>query len=45
MKFHDKGDIIHIYGLTQDPITKEYIFVMKYIDRSVVLVTRAIDIT
>src|SRR5688572_14741659 len=30
MKFHDKGDIIHIYGLTQDPSTKEYIFVMRY---------------
>ena len=32
MKFHDKGDIIHIYGLTQDPITKEYIFVMDYME-------------
>ena len=31
MKFHDKEDIIHIYGLTQDPITKEYIFVVEYI--------------
>src|SRR5215213_6732146 len=30
MKFHDKHDIIHIYGLTQDPITKEHIFVMAY---------------
>ena len=30
MKFHDKYDIIKIYGLTQDPITKEYIFVMQY---------------
>ena len=30
MKFHDKSDIIHVYGLTQDPITKEYIFVMDY---------------
>src|SRR5215213_2220325 len=32
MKFHDKSDIIHIYGLTQDPITKEYIFVMDYME-------------
>jgi len=32
MKFHDKDDIIHIYGLTQDPITKEYIFVMEYME-------------
>src|SRR5688572_15288847 len=32
MKFHDKSDIIHIYGLTQDPITKEYIFVMEYME-------------
>src|SRR5215217_2793284 len=32
MKFHDKEDIIHIYGLTQDPITKEYIFVMDYME-------------
>jgi serine/threonine protein kinase len=32
MKFLNKTDIIHIYGLTQDPITKEYIFVMKYIE-------------
>src|SRR5687767_7099240 len=32
MKFHDKDDIIHIYGLTQDPITKEYIFVMAYME-------------
>ena len=31
MKLHDKERIIHIYGLTQDPITKEYIFIMKYI--------------
>ena len=31
MKFHDRSDIIHIYGLAQDPITKEYIFVMDYI--------------
>jgi serine/threonine protein kinase len=30
MKFHGKEDIIHIYGLTQDPTTKEYIFVMDY---------------
>ena len=28
MEFHYKKDIIHIYGLTQDPITKEYILVM-----------------
>src|SRR5215213_5358446 len=27
MKFHDK---IHVYGLTQDPTTKEYIFVIEY---------------
>ena len=27
---HSKNDIIHIYGLTEDPITKEYIFVMEY---------------
>ena len=32
MKFHDKVKIIHIYGLTQDPITKEYIFVMHYME-------------
>src|SRR5688572_835868 len=32
MKFHDKDDIINIYGLTQDPITKEYIFVMEYME-------------
>ena len=32
MKFHDKGDIIHIYGLTQDPITKEYISVMHHME-------------
>src|SRR5688572_2817190 len=32
MKFHDKDDIILIYGLTQDPITKEYIFVMEYME-------------
>ena len=32
MKFYDKDDVIHIYGLTQDPITKEYIFVMQYME-------------
>src|SRR5687767_5009040 len=32
MKFHGKDDIIHIYGLTQGPITKEYIFVMGYME-------------
>src|SRR6185369_12320236 len=32
MKFHGKDDIIHIYGLTQDPTTKEYIFVMVYME-------------
>ena len=30
MKFHDNRAIIHTYGLTQDPITKEYIIVMEY---------------
>ena len=29
MKFHDK---VYIYGLTQDPITKEYISVMHYME-------------
>ena len=32
MKFHNEEGIIHIYGLTQDPITKEYIFVMDYME-------------
>ena len=32
MKFHYGDYIIHIYGSTQDPITKEYIFVMDYIE-------------
>src|SRR5215217_5510274 len=32
MKFNGKTTIIHIYGITQDPITKEYIFVMSYME-------------
>ena len=35
MKFYDTQNIINIiniYGLTQDPITKEYIFVRYYVE-------------
>src|SRR5437763_1331538 len=32
IKFHQNSHIIHIYGLAQNPITKEYIFVMDYMD-------------
>jgi serine/threonine protein kinase len=32
VKFHKNRGIIRTYGLTQDPITKEYIFVMEYME-------------